>query len=189
MELRDIAAYPSRDDLWNPWCVITVETADGLRGVGEAGGLWANTDLDAKVEYTEKFDEWFRGMDPRNIEALRVKSQETPWGLSRLAQAVFSGIEMACWGTVGRADGRPVHDSLGGALRTELPAYANGWYDGLETPAEWVDGAADVVDRRYGALKFDPYEESVRDITNDEMRLALDRIGVFGRRSAMIRTS
>ena len=53
--------------------MITVETADGLQGVGEAGGLWANTDLDAKVEYTEKFDGWFRGMGPRNIEALRVK--------------------------------------------------------------------------------------------------------------------
>jgi len=49
----------------------------------------------------------------------------------------------------------------------------------LETPAEWANGAADVVDRGYGALKFDPYEESVRDISNDETRLALDHIGAI----------
>lgn len=179
MEIRDISAHPLRDDLWNPWCIVTVETADGLRGVGEAGGLWANTDLDAKVEYTKKFDEWFRGMDPRNIEGLRVASQETAWGLSRIAQAVFSGIEMACWDIAGKDAGRPVHEMLGGSIRTEVPAYANGWYDGLETPEEWAEGAADVVDRGYGALKFDPYEESVRDITNDEMKLALDRVAAI----------
>ena len=179
MEIRDITAYPLTDDLWNPWCVVTVETADGSRGVGESGGLWANTDLYAKVAYAEKYDEWFRGMDPLAVEPLRVKSQETPWGQSRLAQALFSGIEMACWDIAGKHFGRPVHDMLGGALRTELPAYANGWYDGLETPGEWAEGAADVIDRGYDALKFDPYENSVRDISNAEMGLALDRVAAI----------
>jgi len=182
MEIRDITAYPLTDDLWNPWCIVTVETADGQRGVGEAGGLWANTDLHAKVEYAEKFDQWFRGMDPTNVEALRVKSQETPWGQSRLAGAMFSGVEMACWDLTGKHFDRPVHDMLGGAIRTELPAYANGWYDGLETPAEWADGAAAVIDRGYDALKFDPYENSVRDISNDELALALDRIAAIRER-------
>jgi galactonate dehydratase len=179
MEIRDITAYPLTEDLWNPWCVVTVETADGRRGVGEAGGLWANTDLHAKVEYAEKFDEWLRGMDPRNIEALRVKALETPWGESRLARALFSGVEMACWDLAGKDAGKPVHELLGGAIRTELPAYANGWYDGLETPEEWGEGAADVIDRGYSALKFDPYENSVRDISNDELQLALDRVAAI----------
>lgn len=179
MEIRDITAYPLQDNLWNPWCIVTVETADGERGVGEVGGLWANTDIYAKVEYVDKYDEWFHGMDPLNIEALRIKSQETPWGLSRLAQAVFSGIEMACWDIAGKHYGQPVHGMLGGAIRTEVPAYANGWYDGLETSTEWAEGASEVIDRGYNALKFDPYEESVRDITNEEMSLALDRVAAI----------
>ncbi|AGN01250.1 muconate cycloisomerase [Salinarchaeum sp. Harcht-Bsk1] len=179
MQIRDITAYPLQDDLWNPWCIVTVETDDGLRGVGEAGGLWANTDLYAKVEYAKKFDEWFEGMDPLNIESLRVKAQETAWGQSRISQAMLSGIEMACWDIAGKHYGEPVHKLLGGAIRTELPAYANGWYDGLETPEEWAEGAADVIDRGYDALKFDPYENSVRDIENDEMQLALDRIAAI----------
>lgn len=179
MEIREIAVYPLKDNLWNPWCIVTVETDTGLRGIGEAGGLWANTDLDAKVTYAEKFNEWFRGDDPRNIEALRVKAQETPWGLSRLNQALFSGMEMACWDIAGKHHGVPVHNLLGGAIRTELPAYANGWYDGLETAEEWGEGAKDVVDRGYNALKFDPYENSVRTISNSELELALDRVAAI----------
>lgn len=176
MEITAIEAYPLRDDLWNPWCIVTVDTDAGIRGVGEAGGLWANTDLDAKVTHVEKFEEWFVGDDPRRIEHLRRKSQERPWGLSRLNQALFSGMEMACWDIVGKHHDIPVHEALGGKTRSELRAYANGWYDGLETPAEWADGAADVVSRGYDAMKFDPFEEAFRDIHNDHLELALERI-------------
>lgn len=179
MEITEIDAYPLRDDLWNPWCVLTVETDEGIRGVGEAGGLWANTDLDAKVAHVQKFEEWFVGEDPLRIEALRQQSQETPWGLSRLNQALFSGLEMACWDIVGKHRGAPVHEVLGGAVRDELRAYANGWYDSLETPAEWAEGAADVVDRGYTAMKFDPFETAVRDISNEALELACERMAAM----------
>lgn len=176
MEITAIEAHPLRDDLWNPWCVITVETDVGLRGVGEAGGLWANTDLDAKVTHVEKVAEWFRGHDPRRIEHLRVEAQETPWGLSRLNQALLSGVEMACWDIVGKHHDVPVHEALGGKVRDELRVYANGWYDSLETPEEWAAGAEAVVDRGYTAMKFDPFETAHRDISNEALELAIDRI-------------
>ncbi|MFB6136804.1 MAG: mandelate racemase/muconate lactonizing enzyme family protein [Halobacteriaceae archaeon] len=179
MEITEINAYPLRDGLWNPWCVITVHTDEGIRGVGEAGGLWANTDLDAKRTHVEKFEEWFVGDDPRRIEALRQKSQETPWGLSRLNQALFSGMEMACWDIVGKYRDIPVHEALGGKMRDELRAYANGWYDSLETPEEWAEGAAEVVDRGYTAMKFDPIETAYRDLSNPDLELAVDRIGAI----------
>ena len=179
MEITAINAYPLRDDLWNPWCVLTVETDAGIRGVGEAGGLWANTDLDAKATHAEKFEEWFVGMDPLHVEALRVASQETPWGLSRLNQALFSGLEMACWDIAGKHRDAPVHELLGGKVRDDLRAYANGWYDSLETPDEWADGAADVIDRGYSAMKFDPFETAVRDISNEGLQLAVDRVAAI----------
>ena len=75
MKIVDINAYPLRNDLWNPWCVITVETDAGLRGVGEAGGLWANTDLDAKVAHVEKYSEWLREEDPR---CHRIAARDQP---------------------------------------------------------------------------------------------------------------
>jgi len=176
MRITDIEAYPLRDDLWNPWCVLTVETDAGIRGVGEAGGLWANTDLDAKVAHVEKLAEWFVGEDPRRIEALRTKAQGTPWGLSRLNQALFSGLEMACWDIVGKHHGVPVHEALGGKVREELRAYANGWYDSLHTPEEFAEGAVGVIDRGYDAMKFDPFETAVDEISNDALELAVDRL-------------
>lgn len=179
MEIRSIESYPLRDDLWNPWCIIVVETDTGIRGIGEAGALWANTDLDAKVAHVEKLNEWFVGMDPRRVEALRMKSQETPWGLSRLNQAMLSGLEMACWDIIGKHHGIPVHEALGGKVRDEVRAYANGWYDSLHSPEEFADGARDVIDRGYDAMKFDPFETAVRDITNDELALAADRMAAM----------
>lgn len=179
MQITDVEVYPLRDGLWNPWCIVTVETDAGLRGVGEAGGLWANTDVDARATHAEKFAEWFVGEDPLRIEQLRVQSQETPWGLSRLNQALFSGMEMACWDIKGKHHGAPVHELLGGKVRDELDAYANGWYDGLETPAEWAEGAAEVVDRGYGALKFDPFEGAVRTIDNEDLERAVDRVAAI----------
>jgi galactonate dehydratase len=179
MEITGIEAYPLRDDLWNPWCIVTVETDAGLRGIGEAGGLWANTDLDAKVEHARKVEEWFVGMDPRNVERLRVEAQETPWGLSRLNQALLSGVEMACWDILGKDNGIPVHEALGGAVREDLRAYANGWYDSLETPEEWAEGAADVVSRGYDAMKFDPFETAVREISNEALDLAAERVAAI----------
>jgi galactonate dehydratase len=179
MEITDIRVYPLRDDLWNPWCIVTVHTDEGIRGVGEAGGLWANTDMGAKEAHVEKFKEWFVGENPLHIEGLRASLQETPWGLSRLNQALFSGMEIACWDIAGKYRDAPVHELLGGQIRDELRAYANGWYDGLETPEEWADGAAEVVDRGYTAMKFDPFERAFRDITNADLELALDRLGAI----------
>jgi galactonate dehydratase len=179
MEITDIDAYPLRDDLWNPWCIVTVETDAGIRGVGEAGGLWANTDLDAKVAHAEKFDEWLTGMNPHHIEAIRMEIQETPWGLSRLNQAMLSGVEMACWDIVGKDHGVPVHEALGGKVRDELRAYANGWYDSLHTPEEFAEGAQEVIDDGYDAMKFDPFETAVRDISNEALELAIDRIAAI----------
>lgn len=179
MEITDIKAYPLRDNLWNPWCIITVETDEGIRGIGEAGGLWANTDLEAKKTHTEKFAEWFVGEDPLKIEHLRRVAQERPWGLSRLNQALFSGLEMACWDIAGKYHDEPVHALLGGATRNELRAYANGWYDSLETPEEWAAGAEKVIDRGYTALKFDPIETANRSMSNEALNLGVDRIAAI----------
>lgn len=179
MKITNIEALPLREDLWNPWCVILVDTDAGIRGIGEAGGLWGNTDLDAKVTHVEKFEEWFVGEDPLRVEQIRRTSQETPWGLSTLNQAILSGVEMACWDIIGKHRGIPVHEALGGKVRDELRTYANRWYDSLHTPEEFAAGASEVIDRGYDALKFDPFESSVRDISNEALELAENRIAAI----------
>lgn len=119
------------------------------------------------------------GEDPLRIEHLRRIAQERPWGLSRLNQALFSGLEMACWDIAGKYHDEPVHALLGGATRNELRAYANGWYDSLETPDEWAAGAEKVIDRGYTALKFDPIETANRSMSNEALNLGVDRIAAI----------
>ena len=51
----------------------------------------------------------------------------------------ISGVEIALWDLVGKACGQPVYRLLGGRYHERLPAYANGWYGGAHTPAEFAD--------------------------------------------------
>lgn len=167
MEITDIRHYVLADDLWKPWFVVVVETDEGVKGIGQAE---ANTDAGAKTAHMEKVREWFVGQDPLNIERLRVDSQETPWGLWRINQTLFSAVEIACWDIKGKHHGVPVCELLGGAVRETVEVYANRWYGGLETPAEWAEGAESVIRDGFSAIKFDPFGDATRTISNGALR-------------------
>lgn len=176
MEICDIRGYVLTDDLWKPWFIVVVETDDGFVGVGQAD---ANTDERAKHAHLDKIREWFIGQDPLNIEGLRVESQETPWGLWRLNQTLFSAIEMACWDILGKYHEAPVCDLLGGRIRDSVQTYANRWYGGLQTPDEWATGAKEIVDSGFSAFKFDPFEDAGRSISNEELTTVENRVGAI----------
>jgi len=173
MEITDIRGHVLTDELWKPWFIVVVETDDGLTGVGQAE---ANTDARAKAAHMEKVREWFLGRDPLNIERLRTASQETPWGLWRLNQTLLSAVEIACWDIKGKHHDVPVVDLLGGAIRNSVRAYANRWYGGCDTPEEWGEAAAAVIDRGFNALKFDPFEDATREISNANLRAIEERV-------------
>jgi galactonate dehydratase len=176
MEIADIRSYVLTDGLWKPWFVVVVETENGLTGVGQ---VEANTDAEAKQAHMDKVREWFVGENPLNIEGLRFHSQEQPWGLWRLNQTLFSGIEIACWDIKGKHHNVPVANLLGGPIRDTLRAYANRWYGGLETPEQWARGAEAVVDDGFDALKFDPFENATRTISNRELSEVEDRVAAI----------
>jgi len=173
MEITDIRSYVLTDQLWKPWFIVVVETDEGVTGVGQAE---ANTDSRAKDAHVGKVREWFLGRDPLNIERLRTTSQETPWGLWRLNQTLFSAVEIACWDIKGKHHGVPVVDLLGGAVRDSVRAYANRWYGGCDSPTEWADAAASVVESGFDAIKFDPFEDATREISNADLRAVEDRV-------------
>jgi galactonate dehydratase len=58
---------------------------------------------------------------------------------------------------------------LGGRARERLPAYANGWYGGARTPAEYADKAREVVARGYRGMKFDPFRTAWKEMTREQM--------------------
>ncbi|MBL8157551.1 MAG: mandelate racemase/muconate lactonizing enzyme family protein, partial [Anaerolineae bacterium] len=76
----------------------------------------------------------------------------------------ISGVEIALWDIVGKACGQPVYKLIGGRYHRKLPAYANGWYGGARTPAEFAERAREAVGRGYQGLKFDPFGVAWKDM-------------------------
>jgi galactonate dehydratase len=89
----------------------------------------------------------------------------------RSGEIVMSGIacvEMACWDIVGKALGQPVWRLLGGKVRENVKAYANGWYTVERTPQDFHDAARVVVERGYKALKLDPFGPGKSELEYEE---------------------
>ena len=71
--------------------------------------------------------------------------------------SAVSGLEQALWDIAGKRYGVPVHALLGGPCRERIRVYANGWYGGGKTPADYAARARETVARGFTALKFDPF--------------------------------
>jgi galactonate dehydratase len=146
---------------------LRLTTDADLTGLGEASLEWQERTVEALVH------EWVAdrviGADPFDVERLvgdliRDQYQGGPTVLTAI-----SGVEVACWDLIGKACGRPVYQLLGGRARDRLPAYANGWYGGARTPAEYAAKAREVVSRGYGAMKFDPFGVAWKEMTESQM--------------------
>jgi galactonate dehydratase len=106
-------------------------------------------------------------------------------------------VEVACWDIIGKALGQPVYRLLGGAVRQQIKAYANGWYTVERTPQEFHAAAKSAIEKGYRALKFDPfgagfYEleraekarvislvEAVRDAVGPQVEILVEMHGRF----------
>ena len=88
----------------------------------------------------------------------------------------ISGVEIALWDLIGKASGEPVFKLLGGQAHDRLPAYANGWYGGANSPKEYASKASEVVSAGYTALKFDPFGVAWLEMTAAEMSVAEERV-------------
>src|SRR2546428_12148905 len=71
--------------------------------------------------------------------------------------SAVSGIEQALWDLAGKRLGVPVVSLLGGPCRERIRVYANGWYSGAKTPADYAPKANAPVARGFRALEFDPF--------------------------------
>src|SRR5205085_7283725 len=146
---------------------LRLTTDIGLTGVGEASLEWQERAVDCLLK--DWVEERILGVDPYDLETvigglIRDQYQGGPTVLTAI-----SGVEIACWDLIGKACGQPVYKLLGGRARERLPAYANGWYGGARTTAEYADKARAVVERGYTAMKFDPYGTAWKQMTLAEM--------------------
>lgn len=146
---------------------LRLTTDTGLTGVGEASLEWQEQTV--RTVLHEWVEDRVLGADPFDVERLAGGLIRDQYQGGSTVLTAISAVEVACWDLIGKACGQPVYRLLGGRARDRLPAYANGWYGGARTPAEYAGKARDVVARGYTAMKFDPFGTAWKEMAGPEM--------------------
>jgi galactonate dehydratase len=157
---------------WKNWLFVRVDTDEGLHGVGE-GTLNA---FSATVETAiHELEDAYIGQDPANIELImRRMTRDVYSEGGQIHGPAVAAIEVACWDILGKSTGRPIHELMGGAMRTRTRAYANGWYRTERTPEAFAEQALGVAQRGYTAMKFDPFGAAWRIQDRRDEDLSID---------------
>lgn len=145
---------------------VRLTTDDGTTGIGEATLEWQERAVEILL------NEWVAsrvvGKDAFDIEAITGDMIRDQYQGGATVMTAISAVEVALWDLVGKACGQPVFRLLGGRARPDMPAYANGWYGGCRTESDFAARAADVAQRGYAALKFDPFTTTWKTLSPDE---------------------
>jgi galactonate dehydratase len=175
------------------WCVVRVETDEGVTGIGES----STTEPFMAASVVARLAEWMIGRDPSRIQEVWQQAYQRYFNVrgGNLLLCAISGIEQALWDIKGKVAGLPVYELLGGAVRDRVPVYVNHMFFGGDLaydPAAWAERAAAAVDRGFRAIKIDPYGalhdyatpaqlrhataivQAVRDAIGPDVELAVD---------------
>lgn len=171
MKIVDVKTYV----VGTPWRNLTfveVITDDGLEGVGEVRMV---NHTEALLGYlAEAVPNHVLGSDPTRIEDLIQRMYRNDYGRAgEIAMSGLAALEMACWDIMGKALDKPVYQLLGGAVRDQIKAYANGWYTVARSPEEFHQAARRVVARGYRALKVDPFGAGLYELERAEKNKAI----------------
>jgi galactonate dehydratase len=143
---------------WRNWLFVKVETDEGIHGWGEGDVDGYDFSSEAAVHTME---EYFIGKDPRNIELhWDTIYRESVYRPCFIIVSALAGIEMALWDILGKSLNVPVYQLLGGAFRTKIPAYDNGWFFDAKKPQEFAKAALGAVELGFKHLKWDPFGSS-----------------------------
>ena len=119
-----------RTHLWQT--VVRVETDAGVAGLGYGGGGGAAVEV-----VNGHFRELLAGLRVDTVSDIRsiwdtLYTASLPYGRKGIAVMALSGVDLALWDLLGRAEGKPVCELLGGLRKRRVRAYATGedprWY-------------------------------------------------------------
>ncbi|MFW0797190.1 glucarate dehydratase family protein [Gordonia sp. CPCC 205515] len=134
--------------------IIQIETAGGLRGLGETYADTAHiTRMEAAAEVIVGLDAFalnrIREVIDERIGQLSVTGGDGVAGMITTASTtdrVFSPFEVACLDIQGKTLGRPVSDLLGGAVRDRVPFSAYLFYKWAGHPGFDADDWGEALD-------------------------------------------
>jgi galactonate dehydratase len=169
---------------------VKLYTDDGIEGVGEATLEWKTKTVVAALEELERV---LIGKDPFQVDCLiETLHRDSYWRTGAVFRTALGAIEAALLDIKGKALGVPVFELLGGKYRDRVACYANHWFFGATTPAQYAENARNAVAMGYNALKWDPFDvadlemdraqrrktieivEAVRDAVGPDVDLMLD---------------
>jgi L-alanine-DL-glutamate epimerase-like enolase superfamily enzyme len=145
-------------------CVLVVHTDAGLTGIGEtesmAPAIQAIVRGPSAHNHARSLSSVLVGADPSDPVELWHRMFESTDYLGRrgLTMHAIGGVDLALWDLLGKIEGKPVHQLLGGAKRDRLPAYGT-IYPMAQTPEEVRDQVAAGQTHNLRNFKFaaDPW--------------------------------
>jgi L-alanine-DL-glutamate epimerase-like enolase superfamily enzyme len=149
----DGIADGSQDDL-----VIRISTDEGVVGIGEVDSapeaVAALVERSSSHAIAGSLHDLLIGEDPRDVERLWWKMYRGLIYIGRrgIALHALSGIDIALWDIKGKAEGKPVHELLGGAVHDRVRAYASMLMP--DTPEETAERVAKLCDDGFTAVKL-----------------------------------
>ena len=139
----------------NNWLFVKIYTDSGIYGVGEGSLQYKDAALEAEIL---DFGKFLIDKDPFQIEYIwNSLYRRVTWTGGAVTMSAISAIDIALWDIKGKALDVPVYELLGGKVREKIPVYANGWFEGLNTPNEHSRAAKNVINEGYKCLKFYPF--------------------------------
>jgi galactonate dehydratase len=156
MKVNSVRTFLVDPGVHKRWLFVKLETDNGLHGWGEC---YTQLDRDRAIEvHVQELGRYLVGRSPFDIKHFTYVAY-TDFATKRGAMDLYcaiSGLEQALWDLVGKATGQPVYNLLGGAFRTRLRVYANGWASGRDSDRV-AEQALATVKQGFSALKFDPF--------------------------------
>ncbi len=143
----------SQDDL-----VVRISTDEGLVGIGEVDSapeaVRALVGRRSSHAIAGSLHDLLVGEDPTDVERLWSKMYRGLIYIGRrgIALHALSGLDIALWDLRGKAEGKPVHELLGGARRDRVRAYASMLMP--DTPEEVAERVHALCEEGFTAVKL-----------------------------------
>ena len=146
------------------WILVKLTTDNGITGWGECYAASVGPKA-MRAVIADVFERHMQGEDPANLELMfrRAYSAGFTQRPDLTVMGAFSGLEIACWDILGKAQDRPVWALMGGRMNDRVRCYTYLYpLPHHPLPAFWgapdmaAEAAADCVSRGFTAVKFDP---------------------------------